>query len=88
MKWKVGDQIICAGVVREIVAVRPTGYDWKYPSMGDVCKNGQRNLFLSENSNDPFFELLAWELYGAKHKAAAREWAASMDSFLEPWKRK
>lgn len=56
MKLKVGDRVVWnpdKDVIREIVEVRDTGYSWKYP---DIDKT-----FLSENSNDPFFEM-HWSL--------------------------
>lgn len=62
-RFKVGDQIITRqfpGVVREITEVRPTGYEWKYPDMGEICVSVQRNSFASEWSNDEF--LGWWEL--------------------------
>lgn len=52
-----GDQIVSdQGTVREIVNVRPSGYGWKYPEWGEKCPNGQTNYFISENSNNPFFD--------------------------------
>jgi hypothetical protein len=60
MKLNAGDKIIGTGnhnkdIVRKIIAVRKTGYDWKYPDIDEV--------FISENSNDPFFEW-NWEKQG------------------------
>jgi hypothetical protein len=52
-----GDLIRCKlkgqeHVVREIVRVRETGYEWKYPNIDKT--------FMSENSNDPMFYF--WQL--------------------------
>jgi hypothetical protein len=51
---KVGTVIFKIGangeeIRREIIAVRPTGYTWRYPDIPD-------QTFDSENSNDPLFE--------------------------------
>jgi hypothetical protein len=54
LKLNVGDRIVSLGIVREITAVRETGYTWRYPDKPDKD-------FLSENSNDPFFDL-GWVL--------------------------
>jgi hypothetical protein len=64
--WQVGDIIesrTSPGVFREILAVRETGYSWRYPDLPDVS-----SVFLSENSNDP--SLYHW-------KRAAQGWASS-----------
>lgn len=58
MKLSVGDKIIGTqshnmGIIREILKVRKTGYTWKYPDIDEH--------FISENSNDPFFEW-GWEI--------------------------
>lgn len=89
MHWKVGDHVVhytagYAGAIREIVVVRPgSGYDWRYPSVGEFCKDGQRNLFASENSSDPFMEpIMGWRLYTEEQRRKAREWSAEMDMFL------
>lgn len=43
-------------VTHEIVAVRPTGYDWCYPDMPD-------KVFCSEDSTDPLYERRSeWEV--------------------------
>lgn len=54
-RFAVGDLVKCLrphaqGIVREILAVRRTGYTWRYPEVPDKD-------FWSENSNDPFLEL-------------------------------
>ena len=48
-------------VRREIVEVRDSGYSWKYPELGEKTPAGGDNLFLSEESNDPFMEM-EWEV--------------------------
>lgn len=57
MILKVGDCIRSTDteriVVREILKVRKTGYQWRYPEIPE-------KTFMSENSNDPFFEW-GWE---------------------------
>lgn len=60
MKLKVGDKIMFdknPDVIREIVEVRTTGYTWRYPGSEPVDLS---NTWISENSNDPFFDGL-WE---------------------------
>lgn len=52
--WQAGDIITNAKRIRrQIVAVRATGYTWRYPDIPG-------ETFLSENSTDPFFEW-GWE---------------------------
>lgn len=50
-RWSAGDLIFLAtlrgDLVREIVAVRETGYAWRFPA-------GNGRVFDSENSNDPY----------------------------------
>lgn len=53
---KVGDRMKWQTVIREITEVRPTGYQWRYPDLPDLCPDGSQNSFASENSDDPFFE--------------------------------
>lgn len=58
--WKVGDVLQSKRdpeVQREIVDVRPTGYSWKYPDLGETTPSGVENYWISENSSDPFFEV-------------------------------
>lgn len=50
--WEVGDKLVWThdqDVMREIVEVRPEGYDWRYPDL----PHGPSNLFKSEDSSDP-----------------------------------
>ena len=49
-RFKVGDVIVSGEIKRKITEVRETGYTWIYPE----SESGED--FLSENSNDPFFE--------------------------------
>jgi len=64
-RFKPGD-IICSrherdnDLLRQIVDVRPTGYGWKYPDLGETTPSGGENYFWSENSSDP--ELYWWVL--------------------------
>ena len=58
MELKIGDVVrgtmqANQGIEREIVKVRKSGYDWRYPGVPD-------KVFASENSTDPKFEL-GWE---------------------------
>jgi hypothetical protein len=84
MRWKVGDQLQSpsGGVVVEIVSVRPgAGYDWRYPSMGEMTKIGTRNLFSSDvgGTDDPL--MLEWRIYDReKARRAMAEWEAKMDT--------
>ena len=48
----IGTQNHNRGIVRKIVEKRKSGYDWKYPEIDEI--------FMSENSNDPYFEC-GWE---------------------------
>jgi len=60
MKLKVGDKVMWDNnpdVIREIIEVRPTGYTWRYP--GDEPATLE-NTWISENSNDPFFDWPLW----------------------------
>jgi hypothetical protein len=56
-RFNVGDVIVGWGVVREITAVRDSGYEWRYPDQGEICASGHINSFMSENSSDPFLEV-------------------------------
>ena len=65
MTLKVGDVIVWRGtgrqpMRREILRVRPTGYDWHYPGLGEVCVTGHPNQFASEQSTDPMFSRPGW----------------------------
>jgi len=65
MTLSVGDVIVwqgpgCQPVRREILSVRPTGYDWRYPGLGEVCLTGHPNQFASEQTNDPLFSRPEW----------------------------
>lgn len=42
------------GVVREIIEARPSGYTWTYPQLPGEDRPAE--TYLSENSNDPYFE--------------------------------
>lgn len=44
------------GAIREIVDVRRSGYGWRYPEIEGQPPAQGENYFISENSNDPFFE--------------------------------
>lgn len=58
--WKIGDVLQSKRfpeVQREIVDIRPTGYGWKYPDLGETTPSGAENYWISENSSDPFFEV-------------------------------
>jgi hypothetical protein len=61
-KFRVGDRIVnTAGVVREILAVRETGYSWRYP-------NSAGSEFTTENTDDPLCEW--WMLHQAEEPGA------------------
>jgi hypothetical protein len=65
MTLEVGDVIVwhgpgCQPVRREILSVRPTGYDWRYPDLGEVCFTGHPNRFASDQSTDPLFSRPEW----------------------------
>lgn len=62
-RFKIGDILECDGLRYQIVEVMDKGYSWKYPDDGERCANGQENLFWSENSTDPFFEV-GWRRVG------------------------
>lgn len=58
ISYAVGDLIESReGIIRRILEVRPTGYEWEYPEMPG-------KTFMSENSNDPFF--VWWKKQGEK----------------------
>lgn len=63
VRYNVGDFVASTQsqyVVREITAVRPTGYSWRYP---DIPEKGE---WISENSNDP---MLSWWFTVSKAEA-------------------
>jgi len=58
--WQVGDTLVSSqGVCRVILAVRETGYTWTYPFLVPVEPPDMVHTWISENSMDPFFELMA-----------------------------
>lgn len=60
MELKKGDEIIGVGdhnygVIKIVTEVRENGYSWFYSDLDE------ENVFVSENSCDPFFDL-NWEI--------------------------